>query len=283
MKKYKILKLFAAAFILFSTVFAVSACSFINKNNSTTIEVNSKFTIKDAYQALKDDGYNKTFSEFIKEFFYYDASQIITENCKPSVVSISREEYSSKTGSGVFIKIENNSALILTNYHVAYPLSYQEKFYINLADDSNKTKTMTAFYEYGNEDYDLAILKIENDETVNSGKVVTFADSSAADGEICIAIGNTHSKGISVTIGTVSKATDICEYIAGAKGKISREVLMHCAYIEKGSSGGGLFNLAGELIGITNAGESGDTTLQNYAIKIDSVLDFIETFINNSQ
>ena len=59
------------------------------------------------------------------------------------------------------------------------------------------------------------------------------------------------------------------------------QVLRHCAYIEKGSSGGGLFNLAGELIGITNAGESGDLTLMNYAIPIENVISFVSEFFNN--
>ena len=278
MKKLNIFKIFAIFIFIFSGVFALSGCSLINNNIASTIEVNSNFTIKDAYEALKADGYNKSFSEFIKEFFYYDITKTISDECKPCVVSISRDQ-SAKTGSGVFIQIENNSAYILTNYHVAYPIEYQEKFYINLANDNEKTKTMTAYYECGDDLVDLAILKIENDENVNQGKVATFAETNAKDGETCIAIGNTHSKGISVTIGNVSKAHDVCEYTAATKRP--REVLMHCAYIEKGSSGGGLFNLAGELIGITNAGESGDTNLQNYAIRIETVMEFLEDFINN--
>lgn len=278
MKKLNIFKVFAIFILLFPGVFALSGCNLINNNNSTTIEVNSNFSIKDAYNALQADGYNKSFSEFIKEFFQYDISKTITEECKPCVVSISREQ-SAKTGSGVFFEIKNNSAYILTNYHVAHPIEYQEKFFINLANDSEKTKTMVAYYECGDDIVDLAILKIENDENVNLGKVATFAKSNAEDGDTCIAIGNTHSKGISVTIGNVSKSKDVCEYTAGTKRK--REVLMHCSYIEKGSSGGGLFNLAGELIGITNAGESGDTTLQNYAIRIDTINEYLKDFINN--
>ena len=280
MKKLKLFKICALLFMLIPCFFAFSACAPANYYNTTNISIDKNFSIKDAYDALVEEGYDKTFSEFIKDFFQYDISQIITDECKPCVVAINRKEYSSKSGSGVFFKIENNSAYIITNYHVVYPDQYTDTFYITLANDINKDFTMTATCQYVSDEVDLAILKIENDENVNKGKVVTFANKNAKDGESCIAIGNTHSKGISVTLGNISKAYDTCEYTAGSK-KI-REVLMHCAYIEKGSSGGGLFNLAGELIGITNAGESGEITLQNYAIRIETVENFIEEFTNNN-
>lgn len=279
MKNFKTFKLIALFILILPFSIILAACKPANYYNTTNINIGTEFSIKDAYNAMKEEGYNKSFAEFIKEFFKYDISKIIADECKPCVVAITREETSSKTGSGVVFKIDNNSALILTNYHVAIPSQYTETFYINLANDFNKEFTMTAKFIYGNDDVDLAILRIENDENVNKCKIVNFAEKNASDGETCIAIGNTHSKGISTTIGNVSKAYDKCEYTAGTK-KV-REVLMHCAYIEHGSSGGGLFNLAGELIGITNAGESGETTLQNYAIRIETILDFLNEYTNN--
>ena len=78
--------------------------------------------------------------------------------------------------------------------------------------------------------------------------------------------------------GYEGKELEEVSYISGGR---KYQVLRHCAYIEKGSSGGGLFNLAGELIGVTNAGEEGDTTLMNYAIPVEHISEFVNEVFNN--
>lgn len=241
------------------------------------------YSIKDAYDELIKDGYTGTFSDFIKEYFSenINLSAEISKTCKSSVVMIERTN-NSKTGSGIIIKKDDNgNAFILTNYHVTYPNASVENFKIYLADDDLKQNKIAATFMCGDETADLAILKVENSEIIKSASVAILANTDVKEGEMCIAIGNTHSKGISITIGNISKINDKCSYSAGALGSKTRTVLRHCAYIEKGSSGGGLFNLAGELIGITNAGESGDTTLMNYALPIETIKEFLnENFYN---
>lgn len=302
----KIFKLFIAIFLFVPCMFAFSACS-ISFGNQTTSSVYisddgywvingtktstkaegkdgkdaPQFTVKDAYDELVNEGYEGTFSDFIKEYFNLsvDLSSIVVQECKPSVVAISVNS-GSKNGSGVVIKKDNNgNAYVLTNNHVASP--YYEgntSIKLYLADDDAKANPITATLAAKNEEFDLAILKVENNALINETSEVVFATKNPSVGETCLAIGNTHSKGIAVTIGNVSKELEEVSYTSGGQ---KYEVLRHCAYIEKGSSGGGLFNLAGELIGITNAGEDGDLTLMNYAIPIENVNEFVSEFFNN--
>lgn len=256
-------------------------------NEKTDIKAHNEdknYSLKDAYNELVKDGYSGTFSDFIKEYFSEEVNLYaeISQLCKTSVVMIERQN-NTKTGSGVVIQKDNNgNAFILTNYHVTYPNASTDVFKLYLANDDYKQNKITATYVCGNEDYDLAILEVKNDNKINSTSVATIAKSSAKEGEQCIAIGNTHSKGISITSGNISKVNDKCSYSAGVLGAKTRTVLRHCAYIEKGSSGGGLFNLAGELIGITNAGESGDTTLMNYALPVESINNFLNEYFYKS-
>ena len=307
----RLFKIFAIFIIIIPCMFAFSGCSInLGTSNQNTISISddgywvingektttraegkdgedgknaTDFTIKDAYDELVTEGYQGTFSDFIKEYFDFsvDISSEVSKECKPSVVAVTRKN-STKTGSGVIIKKDNNgNAFILTNYHVVYPSPQTEEFRLYLADDDKKENVIIASFVIGDENKDLAILKVENNQTIKSASAATIATSNASDGTTCLAIGNTHSKGIAITLGTVSKENDTCSYSAGSLGTISRSVLRHCAYIEKGSSGGGLFNLAGELIGITNAGESGEITLMNYAIPVEIINNFLDEVFNN--
>ena len=306
MKKtnFKLIKFFALIFVLIPCLFTFSACSislgnqtnasitisddgyWIINGTKTTTKAEGKdgkdapqFTIKDAYDELVREGYDKTFAEFLREYFStsIDLSAQIAQECKKSVVAISINS-GSKNGSGVVFLKENNAAYIITNNHVVNPNASLNSISVYLADDDIKENPISATFVTKNEDYDLAIIKVENNALINNLEVATFANQNAKAGQSCIAIGNTHSKGIAVTIGSVSKELEEISYIVNGP---KYEVLRHCAYIEKGSSGGGLFNLAGELIGITNAGETGDTTLMNYAIPVEHVNEFINNFINN--
>lgn len=307
-KSFKIFKFIIVIILIVPCIFAFSACSisFGNQTTSTSsvyisddgywvingTKTNTKaegkdgkdapqFTVKEVYEELLSEGYEGSFSDFIKEYFNLsvDLSSIVAKECKPSVVAISVNK-GSKNGSGVVIKKDNNgNAYVLTNNHVASP--YYEgntSIKLYLASDDSKSNPISATLAAKNEDFDLAILKVENNELINQTSEVTFASKNPTIGDTCLAIGNTHSKGISVTLGNVSKELEFVSYTSGGQ---KYEVLRHCAYIEKGSSGGGLFNLAGELIGITNAGENGDLTLMNYAIPIENVNEFVSEFFNN--
>ncbi len=306
---FSIFRLFALFFLLIPCFFAFFGCSPASANapsieisqdgywvingqktstkaegkDGTNGENASKISLKQVYDELVEaENYSKSFSEFLKEYLStsIDLTANVSEFCKPSIVAITRKN-SSKKGSGIVIKKDNSgNAFVLTNFHVCYPNQQSEEFWLYLADDENKQTKITASFVAGNENFDLAILKVENQAAINAASIATFADSNARDGDSCIAIGNTNSKGIAISIGNVSKDLENVAYNAGMGDKY-RTVLRHCAYIAAGSSGGGLFNLAGELIGVTCAGEVGDQTLMNYAIPIEIVSDFVSEVINN--
>ena len=308
--KFKIFKVITVLFLIIPTILIFSACS--TSSSTTSISISSdgywvingtktntkaegqdgkdgedgkdahQFTLRQAYNELVENGYSGNFSDFLKEYFDFsaDLTSEVAKECKTSIVSITRKN-SSKSGSGIVIKLDNNgNGYILTNYHVCYPNASSDEFRLVLASDENAENVITASYVDGDENLDLAILKVENNSEINNATPTKFANNNATDGDTCIAIGNTHSKGIAITIGNVSKDLEIVSYNAGTGSK-PRTVLRHCAYIAKGSSGGGLFNLSGELIGVTNAGEDDDQTLMNYAIPIEIVSGFVNKVLNN--
>jgi len=299
--KFNIFKILLTVFLLVPIIFVCTACSinFGNQNASISISddgywvINGtktstkaegkdgkdaeQYTIKDAYNDLKNEGYEGTFSDFLKEHFdvTIDLTQIIANDCKSSVVSIIVN--SSRNGSGVIVETDDEFVYILTNEHVS---GSSNSGIINVyhCDDRQKENPTTASVVSTNTTYDLSLIKITKNEIFENAKVANIAENNAIVGTTCIAIGNTHSKGISVTMGCVSVEKESVPYIEGGQ---KYQVLRHCAYIEKGSSGGGLFDLNGNLIGITNAGESGDLTLMNYAIPVEVISQFLSGIINN--
>ena len=92
---------------------------------------------------------------------------------------------------------------------------------------------------------DLALLKINSDKELKFAK---FGDSSKARiGDWVIVVGNPYGLGGSVSVGIVSaRSRDI------NKGQ-SEEFIQTDAAINKGNSGGPMFNIKGEVIGISSS------------------------------
>ncbi|MBQ8276237.1 MAG: trypsin-like peptidase domain-containing protein [Clostridia bacterium] len=171
---------------------------------------------------------------------------------KDSVVEITTEtvvmgsrfsQYvASGAGSGVVIAKEG---YIITNHHV-------------IADANNITVRTTDGKEYkaslvgSDVSSDVAVIKIEPEAELT---VAVLGDSSKLMvGETALAIGNPlGSLGGTVTSGIIS-ALDRELEIDGE----SMRLLQTNAAVNPGNSGGGLFNMAGQLIGIVNAKSSGD-------------------------
>jgi len=171
---------------------------------------------------------------------------------KDSVVEITTEtvvmgsrfsQYvSSGAGSGVVIAKEG---YVITNHHV-------------IADANNITVRTTDGKEYkaslvgSDVSSDVAVIKIEPEAELT---VAVLGDSSKLMvGETALAIGNPlGSLGGTVTSGIIS-ALDRELEIDGE----SMRLLQTNAAVNPGNSGGGLFNMAGQLIGIVNAKSSGE-------------------------
>ena len=212
-----------------------------------------------------------------------EASFEITKVYAPSIFGPGSSEKTEKTayGSGVIYKLDKNtgSAYIITNYHVVYwngsdtadDVSDDIKIY--LYGQEYPEYAINAEYIGGSMDYDIAVLKVTNSDTLRESKAVQaeFADSN----ETCIldtaiAIGNPEALGISATVGAVNVDS---EYITMTRldksGYISIRVLRIDTAVNGGNSGGGLFNDEGKIIGIVNA-KLVDSSIDNISYAIPS-------------
>lgn len=239
--------------------------------------------------AVEKENYTGSYFDFIKDNFIVssDISVATAENCLSSVVSVNSTTSSlfgtSKSGSGVIYSLdEDGNALIITNFHVAcsgftpYP-----NYTLSLGGNSS-ANTFSATYVGGSSKYDIAVLKVTESEFLkkSNAKPVTFDTSETSVGKKVLAIGNTKNFGISVTKGIVSVPSEQVSMTI-ANQTANRRLIRHDAYIYEGNSGGGLFDMNGNLIGITNGGDK-TAPLMNYAIPASAVKAVVENIIENS-
>jgi len=170
----------------------------------------------------------------------------VAEAVLPTVVEITTETQVSTSfifgdyvtqgaGSGVVI---TNDGYIITNNHV---ISGAENITVTLHDGTTHTAVLVGT----DADTDVAVLKIE----ASNLKVAVWSTSDVKVGEEVLAVGNPLGQyGGTVTNGIISALSrDIT--IEGTE----MSLIQTNAAVNPGNSGGGLFNLNGELIGIVNA------------------------------
>ncbi|MCP1334982.1 DegQ family serine endoprotease [Futiania mangrovi] len=163
------------------------------------------------------------FEEFFKDFF--DRQQ--RGNGQPRRVQ--------SLGSGFVI---DASGYIVTNNHV---IEGADEIEVNFADG----RTLPAELVGTDPKTDLALLKVEPEEPLVS---VSFGDSDASRvGEWVMAIGNPFGLGGSVSVGIISARNR--DINAGPYD----DFIQTDAAINRGNSGGPLFNMNGEVIGVNTA------------------------------
>lgn len=175
-------------------------------------------------------------------------------------------------GSGFVI---TEDGYILTNYHVIDGANS-----IKVTFDNGKEYTAT--YVGGEEKNDIAVIKVD---ATGLTPVVIGKSSDMLVGEQVTTIGNPLGElTFSESTGIIS-ALD--RSITMSDGRQMNMIQTDCA-INSGNSGGALFNLYGEVIGITNAkysssGSSGEASIDNigFAIPINSVRSIVESIIKN--
>ncbi len=206
-------------------------------------------------------------------------------------------------GSAVIYKIADDYTYFITNYHVVYDYNAVEtdkiakKIVVYLygsESDPISTNTQDAngctIYDYGdygiNCEYvggsitaDVAIVKAKTEDVFNINDdvdEVIFADDYHV-GETAIAIGNPEGEGLSVTQGVISVDNEYISLAIDNTTRSYRSIRIDTS-IYSGSSGGGLFNDEGKLIGITNAGDGEDQNV-NYAIPLEIVKYTVENIM----
>ena len=173
------------------------------------------------------------------------------------------ERKASSLGSGFII---NTKGVVVTNNHV---ISGADDILVRVEDKEYKAKVL------GADPYmDIAVLKIE---TKDQFQPVSFGDSDKARvGDWAVAIGNPFGLGGTVTAGIISaRNRDI---------NLTRydDFIQTDASINQGNSGGPLFNLKGEVIGINTAiiapGQSGSIGI-GFAIPANAASNVIDQLI----
>ncbi len=143
------------------------------------------------------------------------------------------------SGSGVVVA----DGYVLTNYHVVDGASSLEV----TAND----KTYTATVAGSDEDLDLAVLKVDKLDI----QPVTLGDSDLLNvGDWAICIGNPLSFTGTTTVGIISalnrEVTSENYDVYGRREDLKNYMIQTDAAINAGNSGGGMFNVAGELVGV---------------------------------
>lgn len=250
-------------------------------------------------------GEELTFKEFCEKYLTVDNDNIAAlNNCLLSCAKVytvfHEKKYSdfgyylgvkeaAYCGSSVIYKTDEQYTYFLTNYHVIYDNNaaagydkFAEKTWVYMYGSEYAPVQDEKTYEYsispadayaiecdyigGSVAYDVAVLRADTADVkrVNPDFKPVTVSYDYAVGENTYAIGNPGDGGISVTEGIVSVDSDNIKLDIDGTERIYRSIRTDTA-LTHGSSGGGLFNMQGELIGLNNAGDE-DITSMNFAI-----------------
>lgn len=177
-------------------------------------------------------------------------------------------------GSGFFI---NADGYLITNFHV---IENERKLAVTVfrkaGNQFKREKLEDVEIIAANSFLDLALLKVSLPEGYTP--VVTYLDDSdgVREGEPVFAVGNPLGLERSVAQGIVSHRNRAFQGLAFVQTD---------AQINPGNSGGPLFNMRGEVVGVTNMGIQAGEGL-NFAIPVRYVIDFLrnrDAFAYNSE
>ncbi len=177
---------------------------------------------------------------------------------------------SAASGSGFII---TSDGYILTNYHV---IEESNSITVTLYDGTSYDAAVVGY----DESNDIAVLKIDAEDLVP----VILGDSDNMNvGDQVIAIGNPLGE---LTFSLTSGCVSALDRDVTLSSSVTMKLIQTDCAINSGNSGGALFNMYGEVIGITNAkysgsGSSTEASIDNigFAIPINSVRDIVESII----
>lgn len=177
---------------------------------------------------------------------------------------------SAASGSGFII---TDDGYIVTNYHV---IENSDTITVSLYDGTSYEAELTGY----DESNDIAVLKVEAEGLTP----VVLGDSDNLNvGDEVIAIGNPLGE---LTFSLTSGSVSALNREITLSNNVTMDLIQTDCAINSGNSGGALFNLYGEVIGVTNAKYSGSgsgASIDNigFAIPINSVRGIIESIIEN--
>ena len=170
-----------------------------------------------------------------------------------------------------------------------------DEIFVYLYGLENDAYAIPATYVGGSSNYDIAVLYVENSPVLQNAMATGAAaavslgqEMDIRPGMTTIAIGNPSASeadlgGISVTQGIVSVASEyITVNASDTVAGIQLRVIRTDTPVNSGNSGGGLFNLQGQLVGIVNAKlSSSDLENIGYAIPVGVVRAVADNIIDH--
>lgn len=185
---------------------------------------------------------------------------------RPGVVNIAtrNEDTRQSLGSGFVI---NPDGLVVTNNHV---VERAQKIQVRLADG----RTFEAMVVGRDPATDLALLRLPDARELPT---VNLGDSDQLEiGDWVVAIGNPFGLDLSVTHGLISAR----ERVIGVG--VFDDFIQTNALINPGNSGGPLFDMHGDVVGVTTAIDSRGAGI-GYAVPINFVKDLLPNLLENGR
>lgn len=176
---------------------------------------------------------------------------------------------SAASGSGFIISTDG---YILTNYHV---IEGSDSITVAMYDGTTYAADLIGY----DESNDIAVLKIEAE---NLSPVILGDSDNLNVGDSVVAIGNPLGE---LTFSLTSGAVSAVNREVTLSSSVTMDLIQTDCAINSGNSGGALFNLYGEVVGITNAkyssSSSSEASIDNigFAIPINSVRSIVESII----
>jgi len=173
-------------------------------------------------------------------------------------------------GAGSGFVIDKNGHVV-TNYHV---IQGAQRFFVTFGNMEQSYPAKLVGFDQSN---DLAVLKAE--APANLLKPVQQGDSDKLQvGQSAIAIGNPFGLGQTITTGVISSLN---REIQAEKGRVISGLIQTDAAINRGNSGGPLFDSQGRVIGVNTMiySPSGGSVGIGFAIPINTVKRFVPDLI----
>jgi serine protease Do len=166
-------------------------------------------------------------------------------------------------GSGVIL---DSTGIIVTNAHVVHMAS---RVYVTLSDGMSVEGTILAVDQPG----DLALVKIEPPHPFKDLKLIDARDVLV--GETVVAIGNPLGLENSVSAGVISGKKRV--FSNQQMGIVMNDLIQTDAAINIGNSGGALFDLDGDLVGINLAVVQNAANI-GFAVPSDKIKALLEKY-----
>ncbi len=179
---------------------------------------------------------------------------------------------SAASGSGF---VYSDDGYIITNFHV---VENSNSISVSMYDGTTLDAKLIGY----DESNDVAVLKVETEK--NLTPVIIGNSDNLNVGDPVVAIGNPLGE---LTFSLTSGAVSALDREVTFSGGITMNLIQTDCAINSGNSGGALFNLYGEVIGITNAKYSGNSssgaTIDNigFAIPMNRVRSIVDSIIEN--